>query len=269
MSEINSNILGVNAKNYGECGYSSDEDHKETLKIPWNIWSQWLYISQRTENKEWGAVFRVKNSTITEFKIPRQEVSSAECEFKEDLGGDGIVHSHHEMNAFHSSQDDSHARNLYLYSIVITNSKGYVATKRVKLPCGGFGYVKVELRLVDCPEMDLSKITEKSIVSSILDHKETQRELATEERLPCNRCLEQDCQNCAHFYMGQFPCDTCVGFRCKDCHYTRGADISEVLPFCDFCEDCESCSFCEKLEKFLENYPEEKKRFSHLFAGKT
>lgn len=262
-----SNILGVKAKNYGECGYCADKDNKEILKIPWNIWSRWLYVSQSMGDKEWGAVFWVKDSAITEFKIPRQKVNSIECEFTEDAGGDGIVHSHHEMGAFHSSQDDHHARNLYVYSIVITNSKGCLATKRIKLPCGGFGYVKVNLRLVDCPDMDISQITGKSILDSTQDHNEVQRELADKEGLPCDRCLEQDCQNCVHFYMGQFSCDICVGFRCKDCHCTRGLDISEVLPFCDFCENSEPCSSCGKLKKFLENYPEERKRFSHLLTG--
>ncbi len=265
-----SNVLGVKVKDYGECDYCSDKDNQETLKIPWSIWSQWLYVSQHMKDKEWGAVFWVKDSTITGFKIPRQEVNSVECEFKEELGGDGIIHSHHDMGAFHSSQDDHHARNLYVYSIVITNSKGSLVTKRVKLPCKGFGYVKVELRLVDCPDMDISRITEKELFSPMFSAKERHKELGfKDEMLPCDRCVTQDCQNCAHFYTGFFPCDSCIGFKCKECQQTRGIDISTTLPFCDFCEDCESCSSCGKLGKFLENYPEEKKRFEHLLAEKT
>ncbi len=74
LENKDSNVLGVKVKDYGECEYCQDDDNKEILKIPWNIWSQWLYISQRMQDKEWGAVFWVKNSTITGFKIPRQEV---------------------------------------------------------------------------------------------------------------------------------------------------------------------------------------------------
>jgi hypothetical protein len=270
MSEKDANVLGVKIKDYGECEYCSDEDNKEVLKIPWDIWCQWLYISQRMAGKEWGAVFWVKNSTITEFKIPRQEVSSTECEFKEDLGGDGIVHSHHDLGAFHSSQDDRHARNLYLYSIVIANSSGYAATKRVKLPCKGFGYLRVELRLTGCPDLDLSRITEKTVLSPLSSREETPKEIGFEtDRLPCDNCVNQDCQNCAHFYMGQFPCDNCVSFKCKDCQHTRGLDVSEVLPFCDFCEDDESCPDCGKLAGYLENYPEDKERFRHSAVNKT
>ena len=92
-----SNILEVKIKNYGECGFCTERDNQETLKIPWNIWSQWLYISQCMGDKEWGAVFWVKDNTITGFKIPKQEVGSVDCEFKEELGGDGIIHSHHDM----------------------------------------------------------------------------------------------------------------------------------------------------------------------------
>ena len=60
-TEKRSNILDVKIKNYGECGFCSDHDHKETLKIPWSIWSQWQYISQRMGEKEWGAVLGVKD----------------------------------------------------------------------------------------------------------------------------------------------------------------------------------------------------------------
>jgi len=158
----NSNLLNVQVKNYGECGWCQDEERKETLFIPWEIWSQWLFISNRMGNREWGGIFKVKDQTITEFRIPKQAVNSAECEFKEELGGEGLVHSHHNMQAFHSSQDDAHARNLYEYSIVLSNTNGYEATKKIRLPCGGFGYLRVELSLLGCPEVNLSMISLKT-----------------------------------------------------------------------------------------------------------
>ena len=42
----------------------------------------------------------MQEDTITKFKLPKQEVTSTECSFKEELGGDGIAHSHHNMEAF-------------------------------------------------------------------------------------------------------------------------------------------------------------------------
>jgi hypothetical protein len=189
-----SNILDVKIKNYGECGFCAD--HEEILNIPWNIWSQWLFISQQMGDKEWGAIFWVKNNTITGFKIPKQEVSSVDCEFKEELGGDGIIHSHHDMGAFHSHQDDAHARNLYTYSIVVANSKGSIATKRVKLPCSGFGYRAVKLQLIDVPQIDLSKITEKT--RELIPKVSSEFESSVH---PCEICETGDCENCEYAIM--------------------------------------------------------------------
>lgn len=244
----NSNILNIRVKNYGECGYCSDAENKVTLNIPWAIWSQWLYISQQMAGKEWGGVFWIKENTITNFKIPKQEVSSTECEFKEELGGDGIVHSHHNMDAFHSSQDDSHARNLYAYSIVISN-KGCEATKRIKLPCKGFGYLDVELRLTNCPDVDISKITEKK------------QEFLQET---CHRDRQQELD----LGIDEFPCYRCDNFRCKTCNVAMRGKDGELLPFCEFCEDYEPCNLCPKLAMYLDNYPEDRKHFEYLYANK-
>ena len=254
-----SNILEVKIKNYGECGFCVDKDNQEKLKIPWDIWAQWMYISNRMNDKEWGAVFWVKNNTIISFKIPKQEVTSVECEFKEELGGDGIVHSHHDMGAFHSSQDDAHARNLYTYSIVIANSKGGIATKRVKLPCNGFGYVKIKLQLIKLPVIDLSKIREKE--------RELVPEAASEfqgSEYPCATCQTGDCENCEYIDMPYMACATCDTFKCKSCKLTGGLDMGERLPFCEFCNDSDICSSCEKLAKYLKNYPEEAKTLTNF-----
>ncbi len=248
-----SNILEVKIKNYGECGFCSDRDNQEILKIPWNIWSQWTYISQRMDDKEWGAVFWVKDNIVTNFKIPKQEVTSVDCEFKEELGGDGIIHSHHDMGAFHSSQDDAHARNLYTYSIVTANSKGNIATKRVKLPCNGFGYVKIQLQLVDLPEIDFSRISEKT--------KELFPEVSSEfeeSEYSCDSCQTGDCENCEQLGMPYLACQACDTFKCKSCKATAGIDIRGVLPFCEFCNDAETCASCERIAKYLKNYPEER-----------
>jgi len=195
-----SNLLDVKVENYGECGWCSSPSNTIVLNIPWTIWTQWLHISRQMGNKEWGAVFWVKDNSIIDFKIPLQEVSSADCEFKEELGGDGMIHSHHNMGAFHSSQDDHHARNLYDYSIVLSNTNGYEATMRKKLPCGGFGYGKVQLRLTECPDVDFSKILEKKqeLFTTAPSENETQEQLEFEEDLPCERCTTFDCNSCRY-----------------------------------------------------------------------
>ena len=161
------NLLGIEANNYGECGWCRSSKHTVTLTIPFDIWSQWLYISSKMGGTEWGGIFSVKDGVLTNFKIPKQEVSSALCEFKEDLGGNGIVHSHHNMGAFHSHQDDTQSRNLYTYSIVLSNS-GYTATMKKKLPCDGFGYVAMNIILSNLPDIDFNKITEKPVFSPIV-----------------------------------------------------------------------------------------------------
>lgn len=242
-----SNILKVRVKNYGECGWCLDPENKVILNIPWHIWSQWLHVSRQMGSKEWGGVFWIKDNTVTEFKIPKQEVTLAECEFKEELGGDGIVHSHHNMDAFHSSQDNLYARNLYTYSIVLSNTKGCEATKRIKLPCGGFGYVKVELQLSDCPDIDISKISErKQEFIPETYHKNHQRELG--------------------FGADEFPCNRCDSFECKSCKFAIGRGRENMPPFCDYCGDYDFCNSCEKLAKYLDNYPEERKYFEDIYA---
>jgi hypothetical protein len=158
IKEEKSNVLGVKSKVY-ECGFCKKD--KEILVIPWGIYSQWLWISQEMGQLEWGGVFTVKDGRIESFKIPKQEVTSSICEFKEDIGGNGMVHSHHDMGAFHSRQDDEQARNLYHYSIVLS-STGYEASRRKPLPCGGFGYVDVGIEIEGCPVSNISElITEK------------------------------------------------------------------------------------------------------------
>lgn len=196
-----SNILNVIIKNYTDCGWCSDRTNEEILDIPWSVWSQWLFISQRMGKKEWGAIFWIKDNTITSFKIPQQEINSVECEFKEELGGDGIIHSHHDMGAFHSSQDDTHARNLYQYSIVLSNSEGSICTKRVKLPCGAYGYMQVRLKIIDLPELDFAKIGEKKKEFFAMHPEEKFRQEARfdELEMQCEECVRHDCHSCEIF----------------------------------------------------------------------
>jgi len=161
----NTNILGVNTKNYAEkCGWCDDNAEGIKIEIPIEIYSVWLTLMLQMENKEWGGVYNVKDGKISDFRIPRQEVAGASCEFLEELGGNGIIHSHHNMGSFHSGQDDIACRNNYYCSIVISNS-GMLCTCKVNLPCTGFGYKKAELVITGCPVVDLSKFEEKKTVT--------------------------------------------------------------------------------------------------------
>lgn len=203
-----SNILDVEVKAYNECGYCTDPRNRIELSVPWETYSEWLYLSNQMGDKEWAGIFTVRDGVITDFKIPKQEVSSTSAEFKEELGGNGIVHSHHGMGAFHSGQDDRHCRNLYDYSIVMSNSKGYVASKRIELPCGAFGYLDVRLVIMSIPAgLDLSRIEEKSEfwrgerdrdshLQTGLVPDEPDTEVISIEDSPCAGCTTFDCDNC-------------------------------------------------------------------------
>lgn len=203
----NSNILDVTVKNYTECGYCSDPENKIQLNVPWEIYSTWLYLSDQVGDKEWAGVFAVRDGVVADFKIPEQEIASASVEFKEEIGGNGIVHSHHNMGAFHSSEDDKHCRNVYEYSIVLSNSKGYVASKRVEVPCGAFAYLNVELVITGMPaDIDLSKMTEKQHLKEDTN-KDQQSGLYPDipwpddysfEDTPCIECATHDCTHCEY-----------------------------------------------------------------------
>jgi hypothetical protein len=218
-----SNVLDVKVNIYTECGFCKDKVSLPELKIPYSIWAEWLYISHYMQKVEWGAVFWVKDGVITHYMIPKQEVSAGECLFKEELGGDGMVHSHHDMGAFHSSQDDAQARNLYTYSIVLS-STGSICTMRSRLPCKGFGYRDTELKLIDVPAVDFTLIEEKRYTGTgfggekasatkqvVYDYENewteygeqvreqirAQRQLELESK--CDECNKYDCDNCEHY----------------------------------------------------------------------
>ena len=184
------NILDVEVKNHKECGWCTDNVNKQILRIPWTIWSQWLYLMSKYKDKEWGAVYWIRDNTLVRWHLPTQEVTGASCEFEEDCGGDGMVHSHHTMGAFHSGQDDEQARNLYGYSIVLSTKAGaleYVATRRVELPCQGFGYVDVDIELIGMPDVDVSKIHEDTYVAKTYDYSGREWDAEKQEWKPVNK----------------------------------------------------------------------------------
>jgi hypothetical protein len=246
--EKNSNLLEVEVKNYSECGFCKEKETEEKLIVPFNIFSQWLYLLFVMGDKEWGGVFWVKDQRIVEFKIPQQEVTSGDCEFKEELGGDGIIHSHHNMGAFHSAQDDRQSRNLYKYSIVISNS-GYEASAKVKLPCDGWGYTTLKLMLEDTP-ISTEKIEVKSF--SYDKYYDDNYDYGYNYNKPKRRKDYQ--QNFPFEENKKKNCEICSTFDCEDCPIGKDYEGEELLPFCDWCTDTRNCERCWKMEKYNENY---------------
>jgi hypothetical protein len=218
ISEKDSNILNVDVDAYEDCGFCKSEKHMPELRIPWKIWAEWKFISEQMGSKEWACVFWTEKGTVTKYRIPKQEVSTCEVEVKEELGGDGLMHSHHTMGAFHSGQDDAHARNLYTYSIVLSGIES-VCTKREKLPCGGFGYRDVKILLTDAPVVDMSLIEIKQEYQYQREYikddsdwakkikartlAERQEELDREEEAlyedHCAKCKLYNCESCEYF----------------------------------------------------------------------
>lgn len=155
----NTNVLGVENKIY-ECGFCKKQP--ETLIVPWEIYSQWLMISHKMGKLEWGAVGKVADGKVISFTIPKQEVTGTECEFKEELGGNLHVHSHHTMGAFASGTDYAHVLSNFEYSLILS-AVDYKAFKKTALPCGGYGYANVTVTIEGMPFNGnvMEKISEK------------------------------------------------------------------------------------------------------------
>jgi len=208
MNDKDTNILNIEIEEYEECDYCKSKKQAPQLKIPWAMWCDWKLISAKMGSKEWAAVFWVEDGAVVKYKIPKQEVSTGEVEVKEELGGQGLIHSHHGMGAFHSAQDDRHARNVYDYSIVVSKEES-VCTKREKLPCGGYGYRDVEILLSECPDIDIANIKEKQYTYLSertghlnSDYRDMYEQQQNEERVyeeHCVQCSKYDCENCTYF----------------------------------------------------------------------
>ena len=253
------NILGVKVKNYGECEYCKSLDVKEELDIPWEVWTEWLYLMRQMEDKEWGAVFTVKDKVITGYKIPKQEVTGTACEFKEELGGDGMIHSHHKMGAFHSGQDDKAERNLYEYSIVLAH-ESVICTKKMKLPCGGYGYTPVDLTIIGVPQLDIENITIETYKDWRKDDDKAESKEITVLGVKDKEVIDHYGQGYAG-YDELFPfCEYCDTYDCKTCKDAQGFDMKYVVPFCETC-NLNNCEKCEKLDMYELHYPDEKGKY--------
>lgn len=153
------NILDLKTDIHKNCDYCKKE--KKELKIPFRYWSEWLYLLSKYPNKEWGIVFWVNNNNVIDYKIPPQEVTATEVVFKEDLGGDGMLHSHHSMGNGFSSQDDIQARNLYEWNLILSHT-GLNGCYKTKLPCGSYGYQDINVSIIDTPIILTENIKDKN-----------------------------------------------------------------------------------------------------------
>ncbi|MCD6489500.1 MAG: hypothetical protein J7K20_02080 [Thermodesulfobacterium sp.] len=260
IKEKNTNILDVEVNYYKNCDYCSKLE--DTLYVPWEIYTQWLYLLRLYPDKEWAGILKIEDKVIKEFIVPKQEISSANVEFTDDVNGNGVIHSHHSMGAFHSGQDDEAVRNLYEYSIVIANN-GYDACRRIKLPCGGWGYINIKLEIINAPEIPFDNIQEKKVVIPNYNYKKDFTPIYNykkDEDLKNNKKIEEetdeDFNNDYELFFEK--CKKCTAFNCKDCENGFMLDAYNYeLPFCIDCKTFD-CKNCWKLKKYLKNYPEDK-----------
>lgn len=119
------------------------------LEVPQEMWDKWIKLAARVDT-EWLAYligepippsdkFPKGGWTVTDFYFPHQRVTAAHVQVSEDdlrnlrPGVIGDVHSHVRMNAYFSSEDESHFNhNVH----VVVNARGEFATSvRVELDC--------------------------------------------------------------------------------------------------------------------------------------
>lgn len=137
---------------FKNCDWCGSRD-KRVLYIPYDLWLWWhdrttvrprlelLALIQATE-----AVGNVEGWMVTKMWLPKQRVTSVECEILESSGeANGMIHSHHGMSAKMSSQDEKELLPAYGISIVTNHDREVEAYERVTLPCGGIGFRKLEV----------------------------------------------------------------------------------------------------------------------------
>lgn len=104
--------------------------------------TEWLAYLIGTESK--------KEVAVTDLFIPKQEVSAGDVQVKRfdfPPGMVGVIHSHHDMGAFFSSQDEGNVNKHHKLSIVVDSGGRYKATIKVRVPCGA-ALASVETRVM-------------------------------------------------------------------------------------------------------------------------
>lgn len=117
-----------------------------TLTFPADVWATWQTATRVNPNLEILALFNVTDGRVVDFEIPPQEIEAAACTLGIVNGHkDGCIHSHHSMGANMSSMDRDTVLPNYQYSAVTNHQGAIEAFERVQLPCGGWGFKKLEV----------------------------------------------------------------------------------------------------------------------------
>lgn len=137
------------------CDYLAADKAVPTLTWPRELWDQWKAATHFNTNLEILALFRVDSTnTVTELHFPPQEVEKAACQVLEQDGQwDGLIHSHHDMGAFFSSDDKATALPNYRFNVVTCHKGDYKGAERITLPCGGLGFRDLTVE-VEQPEWE-------------------------------------------------------------------------------------------------------------------
>lgn len=208
---------------YSNCDFCHQEDEKNVLYIPGDIWERWRTWTKVYPNKELLALFDVeemrKGETsnvegwhVTWVWLPKQRVTAVECEILESSGeAKGMIHSHHHMQAQMSGQDRKELMPAYEVSVVSNHDGDVQAYERVMLPCGGIGFRELEV-LVDTVE-DVDDEA-KAEVDAVLEEprqnvelvaangvKRFEREFPTADRHTADDELDDE-----QWWMRQWPC---------------------------------------------------------------
>lgn len=225
---MNTNILDVKVDDHGECGFCKKQ--RGELVIPWETYAEWLLLMQKMGNQEFGAVFDVVNGIVGNVRYPEQEISSASVTFTEELGGNGVMHSHHSMGSFHSHQDDTQFRNLAEYSVVLSHS-GALGTKRVTLPCGGFGHVPLDIKLEGKEPVNL-RFSKPQVTENVF----TKREAAIESYASWREYQEETFRAWEDGKAKETSTATddedVDVYECHACHHVFFAEAWEACPRC-------------------------------------
>jgi hypothetical protein len=234
----------------GKCAWCDKQKAEEQrIDIPYPIWQDFQFLMGRFPSLEWGAIYNVEpvgdagcHGKVTDFIIPEQVVTGSEVEFTEekDLGGNGIVHSHHSMGGFHSHTDDTSARNLYDYSIVLS-TKENICTRRMKTPCGGFGYVKCKIVITELPErIALDKIKKKEF-KAVTSTNYTGKNLYATGHM-------RDAYKNGYKFNGEkdvWEESTYRNYKGMYSSWTRGEMAIELAKLKTICEDCLRAAYCK------------------------
>lgn len=125
-----------------------------TITFPADVWATWQAATRVRPELEILGLFSVgEDGRVTDLVIPRQEIEGGSCTLLEQNGHhDGMIHSHHNMGAFFSTMDKETALPNYRFNVVTDHKGGYEAAERITLPCGGYGFVDLNIAVEYAPE---------------------------------------------------------------------------------------------------------------------